>query len=358
MSAISVLQVVTSTDRRGAETFAVDLGNALADRGLTIETVALAPGSSGGLDLPTLGSSTLGPPTLRALRRRARSFDVVIAHGSTTLPACALGLAGAGTPFVYRNIGDPTHWSSDPFRRWRTAAFLSRAIRVIALGTEAAKTLHEHYRIGRDRLVMIPTGVSAERFQPATTAARHGSRARSGISHDATVAAMVGALSEEKGAEEALHAFAASPAIDVLLIAGDGPDRPRLEALAHALAPGRIRFLGSVDPRPVYAASDLVLLASHTEGLPAVLIEAGLCGLPVVATDVGYVREIVVDGVTGIVVPPRDRESMRRALAEALELPDVARAARERCVERFELASVATQWCDALEAICPWLPGS
>ena len=90
----AVLHVITSTQRRGAETFAVDLAAALAARGLPSEGGALAPGRSvapggGTHDVPVLGGSPLAPATLRALRRRAAGVPVVVAHGSRTLPACA-----------------------------------------------------------------------------------------------------------------------------------------------------------------------------------------------------------------------------------------------------------------------------
>ncbi|MGI9119623.1 MAG: glycosyltransferase, partial [Acidimicrobiales bacterium] len=105
---VPVLGVVVSTQRRGAEVFATDLAAALEARGLGVRTVALAPGADGArLDLPTLGRSRSGPRALQALRAQSRRYEVVVAHGSHTLPACALSLIGGRTPFVYRNIGDP-----------------------------------------------------------------------------------------------------------------------------------------------------------------------------------------------------------------------------------------------------------
>ena len=102
-----VLHVITSTQRRGAETFAVDLAAALGARGVASEVAALAPGAGDTLDVATLGPAGLAPATLRALRRRAAGAPAVVAHGSRTLPACALALAGRRTPVVYRSIGDP-----------------------------------------------------------------------------------------------------------------------------------------------------------------------------------------------------------------------------------------------------------
>jgi glycosyltransferase involved in cell wall biosynthesis len=152
----------------------------------------------------------------------------------------------------------------------------------------------------------------------------------------------------------AIEAVAAAPEVGTLLVAGEGPQRPGLEALAQRIAPGRVRFLGSVaDPRAAYAASDVVVLSSRTEGLPAVLIEAGLAGLPVIATDVGYVRDIVIDGETGFLVPPDDAEAMSAALQRAPSLRNSARApARSHCIEHFDLDTVvADAWAAVLRRV-------
>ena len=93
--AIRILQVLTTDGRRGAETSALIVRDELRSRGLIAEAVALVAAADGAhLDIPVLGSKRLGLPTLRALRRAARAADLVIAHGSSTLPACSIALAG------------------------------------------------------------------------------------------------------------------------------------------------------------------------------------------------------------------------------------------------------------------------
>jgi glycosyltransferase involved in cell wall biosynthesis len=107
-----------------------------------------------------------------------------------------------------------------------------------------------------------------------------------------------------------------------------------------------VHFAGSVhDPTAVYAAADLVLLTSRTEGLPAVLIEAGLRELPVVATDVGYVRSIVVDGETGLLIEPGDGTELVSAITRVLrDGARLGRRARPYCLARFDLERVADSW--------------
>ena len=352
MAALRVLQVVTSTDRRGAETFAVDLMQVLEDRGFRVETVALAPGSTGGLPVTPLGRRPLAVGTLAALRKSAQDANVVIAHGSSTLPACALGLAGTRTPFVYRNIGDPRFWGNTRLRRARVALFLTRSQCVVALTHAASRSLHSINRVPDSKLRVIPTGVDAARLSAVTTVMRQRARQALGIDPRARVATVVAALSREKGVDLAIRA-ATRAHLDLLIIAGDGPARQDLEAQAAREVPGGVRFLGSVDdPTEAYAAADVVVLPSRTEGLPAVLIEAGMHALPTVTTDVGYARDIVADGDTGIVVPPEDVGALARGIIDALALDEGAKGrARARCVARFDLGVVADAWADALHAV-------
>jgi glycosyltransferase involved in cell wall biosynthesis len=131
----------------------------------------------------------------------------------------------------------------------------------------------------------------------------------------------------------------------VLTIAGDGPEREALERLAQATGvAGRVRFLGEV-PRDgvpsILASARLVLLPSHTEGLPLVAIEAALAGRPVVAAEVGGMAEVVRNGETGLLVPAGDAESLARAIARLLDDAALAErfggAARFWAMERFLL---------------------
>jgi glycosyltransferase involved in cell wall biosynthesis len=106
-------------------------------------------------------------------------------------------------------------------------------------------------------------------------------------------------------------------------------------------------------------ASDLMVFPSLPagEGMPGVLIEAGLSGLPVVATDVPGVRTVVDDGVTGIVVDAADLDGMVRSVATLIEDVELrhamGRAARQRCLERFSLDAVAECWLRLLDPMLP-----
>jgi glycosyltransferase involved in cell wall biosynthesis len=347
-----ILQAITDTDRRGAQVFAMDLQGALIDQGWSVTTRALAPGHSATtLDVSVLGSSRLAPVTLRALRRAIRAAGVVVGHGSTTLPACGVAGVGTATPFVYRSIGDLPHWTNTAERRLRVRLLLRRAEAVVALWPAAAEVLASSFGVPENRIHVIPTGAPAARFSPATHEERTAARRTFGLHPELPTVLYLGALSREKNVAAVLEAIARSEGCQ-LLVVGDGPQRAEIEALAERMAGERTRIAGATDdPTPAYAAADVVVLPSLSEGLPAVLIEAGLCGLPAVATDVGGVREIVVPGVSGELVP-LDTGSLIDALQAVLAGPeDYGQRARRRCLERFEIGVVARAWARLLDTL-------
>jgi len=345
-----VLQVITSTQRRGAEQFAVALEPKLREMGLSVETVALAD-VDGGLDVRSLGNG-MTISTLRVLRREIRASRLVAAHGSVSLPACALAGFGTGTPFVYRNIGDPAYWGSTLRRRIQSRLLLGRTDQVVALAPLTRTRLHELYNVPLERCTVIPRGVDETVFTPITASDRAHNRERYGIDADAQVALFLGSLTEEKNVFDAIRAIGL---LDdwVLLIAGDGPDRQDAERLADEVAPGRVLFAGVVaEPMSVLAASDLLVLTSHTEGIPGAVIEAALTGVPSVVTDVGFIRSLVDDGVSGLVVDDPSPDAIAKAILDVAGHPaDMGHHARQIALDGFSLTSCATKWHTAITAL-------
>lgn len=338
-----VLHVVTSTDRRGAEVFGTQLSEALGQRGWDSRAVALAPGLlHPRLEVEALGPSPLAPATLRALRRAAGG-RLVVAHGSTTLAACGLATL-VKAPFVYRSIGDPAYWAPAGLRRARFRLLLGRARTVVALSEGLAGVLHQSFGVHRRRLAVIPNGVPEGEFPLPDAAARASARAGLGLAGTSSVVACVGALSAEKDVGVAVDAVAGIAAA-ALVVVGDGPCRAALEDQAARVAPGRVVFAAGTPVRTALAAADALVLPSRTEGMPAVLIEAAFCAVPAVATQVGAVADVVVDGSTGRLVAPGDGPGLAAALAEVLADPVALGArAREHCLARFRLDAVADQW--------------
>ncbi|MEX2375754.1 MAG: glycosyltransferase [Dehalococcoidia bacterium] len=345
------LHIITSTARRGAETFAVELAAALSSMGEDAAVVALARGTDAGFDLPWLGTSRRSPPTLAKLRRYARSADLVVAHGSSTLEACAMALAGSRAPFVYRSIGDPSYWV-DAGRKRRSLGFLHRrAARHVALWPGAAEQLVQLYGVARERIDVIPNAVGGERWPVGGIQERSAAKIRFGVDMGQPCLAFVGALSPEKDVDAVLAVARVMPDACVL-IAGDGTERARLELSAAASCPGRVRFLGSIaDPRPVYLAADLLLLPSLSEGMPGVVIEAGLVGTASVVSAVGAVPEMIDHGLTGWLTRPNDHAEVITTVQDALPHAAIrGLAAADDFRSRFTMPKVANRWLQTLDA--------
>ena len=346
-----VLIVVASNERRGAEVEGAQLADELCRKGHVAEAVALRAGEPPSLGLPVLGATPLAATTLRALRKKAAAFDVVIAYGSTALPACAIALLGSPTPFVYRSIGDPAQWVRGRAHRWRTGLLFRRAAHVVALWPGAAGSITQLYRVAPGRLSCIANARPGAGADSEWT--REAARTALGLPADSTVVAWVGRLSEEKQPMLAVHAVAELRG-GFLVIAGDGPLLAGLTSASGRMLPGRHRMLGVVTfLAPVWAAADVVLLTSSTEGIPGVLIEAGLHGVPAVATDVGGVGLVVADGETGRLmdagVSPADlAAAVQDVVAHRAEF---GAAARRRVEGSFTWASVLPDWLLLLDRV-------
>jgi glycosyltransferase involved in cell wall biosynthesis len=164
----------------------------------------------------------------------------------------------------------------------------------------------------------------------------------------------VGRLRIRKGVEVLLEALRELSGAR-LLIAGDGEHWAALETKARELGLGPARFLGRCDAarvRGLLQGAAALVVPSTYEGMPLVVLEAMEAGVPVVASRVSGIPEVVEDGVTGWLVPPEDPPALAAALAEVLGQPDEARrrgaAGRLRVDERFRPRHAATAWMEAV----------
>ena len=163
----------------------------------------------------------------------------------------------------------------------------------------------------------------------ATDVERQAARARWGLAADAYVIAAIGRLSTEKRFDLYLDACAAlAPRLPdaIFLLVGGGKQEAALKARAAALNLGeRVIFTGlTADMAGIYAATDLLLLTSDTEGTPHVLLEAMGSAIPIIATAVGGIPEFVTSGVHGLLVPPGDRDALVAAVLQVHADPDLA----------------------------------
>ena len=179
--------------------------------------------------------------------------------------------------------------------------------------------------VARSRITVLHNAVRDMRTDAGEVSALRGTL---GLEAHDRVVLCVGRLSHEKGHAYLIRAARAWRGRARLVIAGEGPDRPRLERLAHeAGCAGSVVFAGLTSSvAPFYAMADVFVLPSLSEGSPNVLLEAMAAGLPIVATEAGGIPEIAVDGVTALLVPPRDVAALACAVNALLE--DRSRSAR------------------------------
>lgn len=314
-------------------------------RGICSEAVAVERSSEGSvLDVDALGGLNLA--SVRRLREMVSGADIVIAHGSKSLPASAAACATI-TPFLYRSVGDPAYWSATGFRRRRSQFLLQRAAHIVTLWPGARSTLIQR-GIDEDRITSIPNAVPVERFPVVTDADRKSARAQLGLDPNAPVACFLGALSREKRPDRMLYLARRRPDLTVLIV-GDGPLATELAGATRGLR--NVRLLAAMsNPFQALAASDVLVIPSETEGIPAVAIEAGLSALPVVATDVGGLREAVEHDRTGVLI------SEEHDLPDAVDLAirrrsELGVAARARCALMFDIDVVADQWLTLLRSV-------
>lgn len=216
--------------------------------------------------------------------------------------------------------------------------------------------LDRYVRIGavpRHKIRYIPNGVDTERFKPVQKL-RATKRKELLLNDDYFCWLAVGRFHPQKDYTCMLRSFAevAKARPDVLLIiAGDGPLRPEMEKLASALGIAeQVRFLGVRQDVPeLMNAADAYVMSSAWEGMPNVLLEASATGLPIVATNVGGNSEIVLDGKTGFLVPPKDPSALAQAMLRLMDLPKEERqkmgqAGREHVLVNFSLERVVDMW--------------
>lgn len=209
--------------------------------------------------------------------------------------------------------------------------------RVVAVSPAVAQSLVAHRVAPPERVAVLPVAIDPGRL---ACPARAQARARLGLAEGGGVLAYVGRLAPIKRVDRLLEAVAGArtPGLS-LLIAGSGPSEAELREHPAARALGeRVRWLGRVqDVGAVYAAADAVVLASDNEGTPLSLLEAALCRRPAVATDVGGVRDVVVDGETGLLAAP-DAVALTAAIDRILALDTGVREQwAQRACERVRI---------------------
>jgi glycosyltransferase involved in cell wall biosynthesis len=187
---------------------------------------------------------------------------------------------------------------------------------------------------------------SAEVSDSISAEAANQIRRNLGLDYNTKVLIAIGRLSFEKGHADLIRALdrlrrARPNLVWKLLIIGSGPEQPNLGTAVRQLGlDAHVIFVGQqTDVLPFLQISDLMVLPSHSEGSPHVVFEAMSAGVPILGTRVGGIPEILTDGQTAILVPPKNPEAMASGIVRLLESPEMALSlasrARETLTERF-----------------------
>ena len=287
-----------------------------------------------------------------ALRRWLNEHprDVINTHSSTDSWLAALACSSLrGAPPIVRT----RHISAPTPRNAATRWLYTRATRhIVTTGETLRRTLIADNGYPADKITSIPTGIDTRGFTPGD---RDSARAALGLPNDAPIVGIVATLRSWKGHRYLIDAVAAlAGERTLLLIVGDGPQREALAAQSAALGlESRVRFVGNQhDVRPWLHGMDVFALPSYAnEGVPQALLQAMLCGLPCVTTDVGSIGEIAQNGTTALVVPAQDASQLAAALArllgDAALRQRLGEAARAHCASGFGLETML----DKMEAV-------
>jgi glycosyltransferase involved in cell wall biosynthesis len=246
--------------------------------------------------------------------------DLVHAHGYKADIYAYFALRGIGTPLVSTCH---TWYDNNPlvtFYGMADRLVLRNYAAVVAVSAEVKQRLLKA-GVREDRIHLVRNGIDLRPFDNATPSLRNGLPA-----DNPPIVGLIGRLAIEKGVDIFLRAatqvLAELPSTKFVVV-GEGPDREKLEPLIDELKiRDSVAMLGRRDDMPsVYASLDIMVSASRQEGLPMAILEGMASRLPLIATSVGEVPTVVLDGRTGVLLPPENAASLASAIVALLRDP-------------------------------------
>lgn len=367
-ASLRVQVIIDSLTWGGAESLLADLAIAAPSAGIELSVAYLqdidgSPSARGlrdaGVEPVLLGTGRLTDP--RSLRRiwahlAANRPQVVHTHLDTADVLGGIAARGLGLPVVSTvHLAGPAVSDAPGLRgrAKRELTTLGRALaadRVLAVSDAARAATVSRSRLRKDHVLTVRNGVAAA----PPSRSRQEVRDELGIPRDAVVATMVTVLRRGKGhaiAFEAVARLRATHPSLVLLVLGDGPLRGDVERLAAPLGTGAVLTGHRDDVIDLLGASDILVHPTEMDAFPTSLLEASAVGLPVVASAVGGIPEIVEDGVSGLLLAHPTAASLAGALERLLADPALRATMGRAARERFETEFSAERWALRLRAV-------
>jgi glycosyltransferase involved in cell wall biosynthesis len=352
---VKILQLITELDVGGAEK---SLARLLAhlDRDRFVVNVACLYGGSGPVanEIRALGIPVLDLGMSAKWRWDAfwRLYNLLCRERPTILHTWMFhsNIAGrvagrlAGVPIIIsgeRTMGMESRW-----RYWLIRLTDPLTDCVVCVSPQVANFIAQQVGIPRYKISVIPNGIELWRFKSMPSQGQ--ARLELGLPCNQMLLGSVARLDPVKRLDVLFQALVSMPDIHAVLVGG-GSQSAELRALTDRLGlAGRIRFAGQQqNVVPWLAAMDVFVLSSDREGMSNALLEAMAAGLPVVATAVGGNPDVVEDGVTGFLVPPRDPVAMAEALSTLMHDPQLrlrmGLSGRKRVLQHFDAEQVAQQ---------------
>lgn len=368
MSQIHVLQLIDGLNVGGAEVLLRDLVSGLQGERYRVSVGYSTPGpladEIAALGVPLTHMPRVARVDLTLLSRMVRLMHLdpphVVHthlfksdfHGRVAARICNI-------PAIVSTLHNVDAWASNPLLARLYGGTARFADRLIAVSDEVRRFAIERTAVPEAKVLTIDNGVSIQRFdnQQAAGAAL---RQELGIAPDAPLLGVVGRLAPQK--DHATFLVAAQQILAVhptarFLIVGHGDLRGTLEEQATSLGMAKaVVFAGlRKDVPAVMAAIDLLVFSSRWEGLPVALLEGMAARCAVVATAVGGVPGVVVDGTTGLLVPPADPAALAQAclrlLADRQMIARMGQAGRARVEARYSIDSMVRQTAEVYEQI-------
>lgn len=294
-------------------------------------------------------------------------YDIVHFHGAKAGLVGRIAALAAGCPGTVLTTHNFIIYDEVPLVKKILFRYgemlLSRVTTRIITVSKALKTdLIHNYRINSNLIIPVYNGIDTTKYMLPRD--DHAIKAGGGFGQAKYVVGTVARMAPQKGLQYLLEAMALINRLDparageiVCVVAGDGPLRAGLEKLAGELGLGiQVIFPGFIDDVPGFLAClDVFVVPSIAEGLSITTIEAMAAGLPVVASRVGGLPELVTEGVTGYLVEPRNPRDLADAVLRVLGQPEQAKSmgekAREMACQRFSIEAMVNDTCQVYDQV-------